>query len=195
MGNQRTSGLTKRGGVWHVDKCVRGVRLCESTGTGDVQQAEEYLAKRLTELREAKLYGLRDARTFRVGRDASTCRTTSDKKRIKDDAMHLRQLDPFIGRLELKQVHMGSLQAFIAQAAAGRRQDQDREYSLGVVRRVLNLAASEWMDEQGHDLAGDSTEDQAVSRHGCPVSISTHGRGAGAAVSGATGSSRAYGAL
>jgi hypothetical protein len=31
-------------------------------------------------------------------------------KRIKDDALQLKQLDPFIGTLELKQVHMGSLQ-------------------------------------------------------------------------------------
>jgi integrase len=148
MGNQRTSGLTKRGGVWHVDKCVRGVRLCESTGTGDVRQAEEYLAKRLTELREAKLYGLRDARTFRVAA-TKYLQDYSHKKRIKDDAMHLKQLDSFIGKLELKQVHMGSLQVFIAK----RRQDGVKtktvNAALGVVRRVLNLAASEWMDEHG----------------------------------------------
>jgi integrase len=148
MGNQRTSGLTKRGGVWHVDKCVRGVRLCESTGTGDVRQAEEYLAKRLTELREAKLYGLRDPRTFRAAA-TKYLQDYQHKKRIKDDAMHLKQLDSFIGSLELKQVHMGSLQAFIAK----RRQDGVKtktvNAALGVVRRVLNLAASEWMDEQG----------------------------------------------
>jgi integrase len=124
------------------------VRLCESTGTGDVRQAEEYLAKRLTELREAKLYGLRDARTFRAAA-TKYLQDYSHKKRIKDDAMHLKQLDPFIGSLELKQVHMGSLQAFIAK----RRQDGVKtktvNAALGVVRRVLNLAASEWMDDQG----------------------------------------------
>jgi hypothetical protein len=113
MGNQRTSGLTKRGGVWHVDKQFRGVRICESTGTSDVQQAEEYLAKRLNEIREARLYGLRDARTFRAAA-TKFLQEYHHKKRIKDDAMLLKQLDPFIGSLELKQVHMGSLQAFIA---------------------------------------------------------------------------------
>jgi integrase len=148
MGNQRTSGLTKRGGVWHVDKQFRGVRICESTGTGDLRQAEEYLAKRLNEIREARLYGLRDVRTFR----AAATKFLQDhqyKKRIKDDAMHLKQLDPFIGPLELRQVHMGSLQTFIAK----RRQDGVKtktvNSALGVVRRVLNLAASEWMDKQG----------------------------------------------
>jgi integrase len=92
MGNQRTSGLTKRGGIWHIDKQFRGARICESTGTGDIGQAREYLAKRISEL---------------------------------------------------------SLQDFIAK----RRQDgvktKTLNMALAVVRRVLNLASSEWMDRQG----------------------------------------------
>jgi integrase len=148
MGNQRTSGLTKRGGIWHIDKQFRGVRICESTGTGDVRQAEEYLAKRLNEIREARLYGLRDARTFRAAA-TKFLQDFKHKRRIKDDAMHLKQLDPYIGSLELKQVHMGTLQAFIAK----RRQDGVKtktvNSALAVVRRILNLSASEWMDEQG----------------------------------------------
>ncbi len=148
MGNQRTSGLTKRGGIWHIDKRFRGARICESTGTGDFRHAEEYLAKRVVELRETKLYGARELRSFR----SAATKYLQDyhyKRRIKDDALHLKQLDAFIGGLELKQVHMGSLQEFIAQ----RRQDgvktKTLNLALGVVRRVLNLAASEWMDRQG----------------------------------------------
>src|SRR6202142_2206423 len=148
MGNQKKSGLTKRGGIWHIDKQFRGARICESTVTSDIRQAEEYLAKRIVALRETRLYGARELRSFR---SAATkyLQDYNYKKRIKDDALHLKQLDPFIGSLELKQVHMGSLQAFIAK----RRQDgvktKTLNYALGVVRRVLNLAASEWMDEQG----------------------------------------------
>ena len=128
MGNQRTSGLTKRGGIWHIDKTFRGARICESTGTGDFRHAQEYLAKRVIELRETKLYGARELRSFR---SAATkyLQEYSHKRRIKDDALHLKQLDAFIGGLELKQVHMGSLQEFIAQ----RRQD-------GVKTKTLNLA-------------------------------------------------------
>jgi site-specific recombinase XerC len=66
-----------------------------------------------------------------------------------DDALRLRQLDPFIGSLELRQVHMGNLRAFIAR----RRQDgvktKTLNMALAVVRRVLNLASSEWMDRAG----------------------------------------------
>ncbi len=65
MGNQRMSGLTKRGGIWHIDKQFRGARVCESTGTGDIGQAKEYLAKRVIELREIRLYGTRELRSFR----------------------------------------------------------------------------------------------------------------------------------
>jgi len=148
MGNQRTSGLTKRGGIWHIDKQFRGARICESTGTSDIGQAEEYLARRVVELRETRLYGARALRSFR---SAATkyLQEYGHKKRIKDDALQLKQLDPFIGGLELKQVHMGSLQDFIAK----RRQDgvktKTLNMALAVVRRVLNLASSEWMDRQG----------------------------------------------
>jgi hypothetical protein len=34
MGNQKTSGLTKRGGIWHIDKQFRAVRIRESAATG-----------------------------------------------------------------------------------------------------------------------------------------------------------------
>src|SRR5271167_344165 len=148
MGNQRKSGLTKRGGIWHIDKQFRGARICESTGTGDIRQAQEYLARRVIELRETKLYGARELRSFR---SAATkyLQEYSHKRRIKDDALHLKQLDAFIGGLELKQVHMGSLQEFIAQRRRDGVKTKTLNLALGVVRRVLNLAASEWMDRQG----------------------------------------------
>jgi integrase len=148
MGNQKTSGLTKRGGVWHIDKQFRGARICESTGTGDLKKAEEYLAKRVIEFREARIYGIRELRSFR----AAATKYLQDyhfKKSIDDDALHLKQLDPFIGGLELKQVHMGSPQEFIAKRRADGVKTKTVNAALAVVRRVLNLSASEWMDEQG----------------------------------------------
>jgi hypothetical protein len=101
MGNQRTSGLTKRGGIWHIDKQFLGARICESTGTGDIGQAQEYLAKRLIELRETKLYGARELRSFRTAA-TKYLQEYGHKKRIKDDALQLKQFDPFNGSLELQ---------------------------------------------------------------------------------------------
>ncbi len=148
MGNQRTSGLTKRGGIWHVDKKFRGTRLCESTGTGDLRQAQEYLAKRMSEIREATLYGHRAVRTFRCAA-TKYLQEYAHKRSIMDDAMHLKQLDPFIGDLELQQVHMGSLEKFIAQRRKDGVKTKTINIALGVVRRILNLSATEWMDQRG----------------------------------------------
>src|SRR5690606_32865859 len=106
MGSRNTPGLTKRGGVWHIDKQYRGIRICESTGTSDVKEAEEHLAKRMSEVREAILHGLRQRRTFRAAA-AKYLEENLHKRSITDDALHLKQLDSFIGELDLRQVHMG----------------------------------------------------------------------------------------
>ena len=148
MGNQRTSGLTKRGGIWHIDKQYRGARICESTGTSDLKQAQEYLCKRLVELREAKLYGTRGMHSFRAAA-TKYLQDNGHKKRIKDEASLLKQLDPFMGGFELKQVHLGSLQDFIAKRRGDGVKTKTLNAALAVVRRILNLAASEWIDEHG----------------------------------------------
>lgn len=148
MGNRATPGLTNRGGVWHIDKQYRGVRICESTGTGSLAKAEEHLAKRMNDIREAVLHGLRPSRTFRMAA-TKYLQDYAHKKSIGDDAIQLKMLDPMIGGLELRQVHMGTLQAFIAKRKAEGVKTKTLNTGLAVVRRVLNLAASEWIDEKG----------------------------------------------
>ncbi len=54
-----------------------------------------------------------------------------------------------IGTLVLLQVHMGELQDFIAKRKAEGVKTKTLNAALAVVRRILNLAASEWMDEKG----------------------------------------------
>ena len=81
MGNRKTSGLTNRGGIWHIDKQYRGVRICESTGTRSLSKAEEHLAKRMNDVREAQLHGLRPHRTFRAA-GRSTWRTTQARRAL-----------------------------------------------------------------------------------------------------------------
>jgi len=148
MGNQRTTGLTKRGGVWHIDKVFRGTRIRESTATGDLAQAQEQLARRIDQIRTARVYGLRSDRTFRA---AATrfLEENQDKKSIRDDAALLKQLDPFVGNLTLRQVHMGSLQRFIAKRRSDGVKTRSINNALALVRHILNLAAAEWRDEQG----------------------------------------------
>ena len=147
MGRKRTPGLYKRHGIWHIDKQVRGNRLCESTGTSDLREAEAYLARRVNEVRQAKVFGVRPMRTFR--RAATHYLEASTKASLHDDALQLKLLDPFIAGLALDQVHMGTLQPFIAARKAQGVRTTTINHGLQVVRHILFLTATEWHDEHG----------------------------------------------
>jgi integrase len=148
MGNQRTTGLTKRGGVWHIDKMFRGTRICESTATDNLAKAQEQLARRIDQIRSARVYGVRLDRTFRAAA-TKLLEENQHKRTIREDARLLKWLDPVIGDLALRQVHMGSLQSFIAKRKAEGVKSRSINNSLAVIRHILNLAASEWRDEHG----------------------------------------------
>ena len=148
MGRKRTPGLQKRGAIWYIDKKVFGRRLCESTGASDLEEAEKYLARRLEEVRLASVYGVRPKRTF-IEAATKFLMENQHKRSLQDDAGRLRELVKYIGDMCLESIHMGSLQAYIE----GRRGDEVKtrtiNHGLQVVRHILNLAASEWMDEYG----------------------------------------------
>jgi hypothetical protein len=148
MGRKRMPGLYKREEIWHIDKKIFGHRLCESTGTGDLEEAEKYLARRSEEVRQASVYGVRPKRIFQ---DAATkfLMENQHKRSLRSDASRLKMLIPHIGNMTLESIHMGSLQPYIE----ARRRDGVKmrtiNHGLKVVRRICNLAASEWMDEYG----------------------------------------------
>lgn len=148
MGRSKTTGLYRRGKVWHIDRQIRGQRVRESTGSCELAEAETYLAKRTEEIRQASVYGVRPTRSFR---SAATkyLKDNQHKRSIGDDAFHFRCLDPFIGDLPIDRVHSGTLQRFIDVRIAKGVKTKSINLALGVVRRVLNLAALEWRDENG----------------------------------------------
>ncbi len=148
MGQHKSAGLTKRGGIWHIDKRCGGARICASTGTSDLVKAQELLAKRMNDIREAHMYGLRNDRSFRVAATKYLAENQY-KRSIGDDAMHLKQLDPYIGSCLLRQVHMGSLQEFIAKRRSDGLKTKSINTALAVDRQILNLASGEWMDHRG----------------------------------------------
>ena len=80
MGRKRIPGLYKRQGVWHVDKVVFGRRLCESTGTGDAEEAERFLARVTEVVRQQVVYGVRPDRTFREAATKYLNETCKPKK-------------------------------------------------------------------------------------------------------------------
>ncbi len=148
MGRIRTAGLIKRGEIWHIDKTIGGKRLCESTGETVLEQAEFYLAMRMERARRASIYGERPKRLFREAGERYV-RENQHKRSIYLDELHLKQLDSFIGDLDLRRVHIGTLQGFIDDRRAQGRKTKTINLALATVRRILNLAASEWLDEYG----------------------------------------------
>lgn len=141
-------GLVKRGEVWHINKRINGQRICESTGTAELQEAQRYLVRKLEIHRQAMVYGQRAKRTF----DSATARfvdTHQHKRSLSDDIGHISKLMPFIGNLTLEAIHMGALESFIEARRKEGVKTRTINHGLQVVRRILNLAASLWMDEHG----------------------------------------------
>ncbi len=164
MGRKRTPGLYKRGEFWQIDKKIFGHRLCESTGASELEEAEKYLARRSEEVRQASVYGVRPKRTFQ---EAATkfLMENQHKRSIHSDAGRLKVLVKYIGNMSLESIHIGSLQAFID----GRRRDGVKtrtiNHGLKVVRRILNLASTEWMDEYGLTWLGYAPKIKLLPEH------------------------------
>ena len=143
----KTPGLIKLGEIWHIDKRIRGRRLCESTGTSVLREAETYLARRIEKIRKAEIYGERPVRTFRAA--ATKYLNETVKRSLDRDAQDIKLIMPYIGDLPLQQIYMDTLQPFIGAHKAGGIKSSTVNRTLAVVRRILNLAARKWRDEYG----------------------------------------------
>ena len=148
MGRKRSPGLRNRSGIWHIEKQILGKKIHESTGTSNLEEAELILARRIEAIRQAKIFGVRPKRAFR---EAATrfLEENMQLASISDYAMHLKQLDPYIGNLLLENVHLGTLKPFIEARRDQGIKTKSINLALGVVRRILNLAARLWRDENG----------------------------------------------
>jgi len=148
MGRKKTPGLKKRGGLWHVDKRVSGQRICQSTGSTSLIEAERFLARLMEQTRQAQYYGVRPTRSFAQAA-AKFVLENQHKRSVCSDIGRLKQLMPWIGDVPLERLHRGALEPWIAQRRADGVAVGTINHGLKVVRRILNLAATEWVDEHG----------------------------------------------
>jgi integrase len=102
----------------------------------------------MEETRQAQIYGVRPSRTFEQAA-AKFVIENQDKRSIHDDAGRLRGLMPWIGQLPLDKIHMGSLQPWIDHRRKEGVAAGTINHGLQMVRRIANLAAGEWVDDQG----------------------------------------------
>lgn len=143
MGRKRTPGLTKRGGVWHIDKQVRGYgRLCESTGTGSLPRAEEYLRERVEAIRRRQVSGRPDLRWHEAA--AKYLVDNQHRASIINRSYYLESLHPFIGNLRLQEVHDDTLAPFVQDWRNLGKRTRTINLVLSLVRRILNLCARSW---------------------------------------------------
>ncbi|MEM9243455.1 MAG: site-specific integrase [Pseudomonadota bacterium] len=71
------------------------------------------------------------------------------KQTIREDIRQLTLLRPYLTQKTLEAIHMGSLQAFITHRQQQGVKNRTINYSLAVIRHLLNQAASEWLDQEG----------------------------------------------
>jgi hypothetical protein len=137
-----------RQGLWHIDKRINGRRICQSTGTGELKEAERFLVRCMEEARQARVYGVRPARTFEHAA-AKFVLENQHKRSLSSDIGRLKLLMPWIGGVSLDKLHGGLLAPWIAARQKQGVAIGTINHRLKVVRRILNLAATEWVDEYG----------------------------------------------
>ena len=147
---KKSAGLTRKKGnsIWYINKVIKGKRLYESTGSSSLEEAERYLAKRITEIREQLIYGARKSYTFIEA--ATKYLKEEDKKSIDRDAVTLKVVMPYIGELPLEQIHVGTLEQFVSDRKAAGIKNGTINRDLAIISRVLKLAAKLWRDEFGN---------------------------------------------
>jgi hypothetical protein len=147
MGRTKTVGIYRSSTGYNVDKQYRNTRL-RRCGFEDFKQAESWLIEQMALARLTRFDVTHEARTFA---HAATyyLERFKDKPSLVSDAYHLKAVMPSIGSLALCTIHNGTLAAFVAQRRAEGRKNKTINLSLGIVRRILNLAARDWRDDNG----------------------------------------------
>jgi integrase len=148
MGRKKVPGLVMRGNVWHVDKYIGGRRVCESTGTDQLEEAERHLARLMETMRQAQIYGVRPPRRFDEAA-AKFVLENQHKRSLDDDIVQLKLLMPIIASEPIDRIHLGTLRPWIEHRQKQGKAVGTINHGLKIVRRILNLAASEWVDEEG----------------------------------------------
>ncbi|RYF53864.1 MAG: site-specific integrase [Comamonadaceae bacterium] len=145
---QKTRGIyPEENGTWTVDKWWRGTRF-RQRGCVSFEETERWLITQLAAEREVVLHGAREVRTFEAAA-AHYVTVYQAKTSIETEIHLLKTVMPMIGALELHQVHDATLAPYTAARLAAGRSHKTVNLALGVVRRILNLAATSWRDESG----------------------------------------------
>jgi integrase len=98
--------------------------------------------------RQARVFGVRPRRTFEEAA-AKFVLENQHKRSLGSDIGRLKMLMPFIGHEPLDKLHYGTLAPWIQMRRKEGTSVGTINHGLQVVRRIMNLAATEWIDEYG----------------------------------------------
>ncbi len=102
----------------------------------------------MEQTRKAQLYGVRPSRSFESAA-AKFVLENQHKRSLDSDIGRLKQLMPYIGDTAIEKLHRGSLEPWITHKRKQGTSVGTINHGLKIVRRILNLASSEWVDEHG----------------------------------------------
>ena len=149
MARTRTPGIrTDRNGGLLIDKEHRGIPIYIRLGLLSQEQAEQRLIEEIDRVNALLQCNANRRPTF--ADCAARYLTDSKNKRSVDaTAWHIRLLIPYVGTLDIRRVHDGTLQSFIAARLASGVTATTINRSLEVVRTILTRAARSYRDDDG----------------------------------------------
>lgn len=158
MAKKAITGLQKMpNGIWKIDKIYRGERIQESTGTCEREEAEQYLIHLLEKMRQRKVYGVREIKTFAQAA-AKYLVEHKEQPSIRLTALYLEQVVDYIGHLPLTHIDDEALAAYVHDRKADsvmpdgkvKKGVSNRTINIAIERviRVLQLACRKWRDEE-----------------------------------------------
>jgi integrase len=148
MGRKTVGVYPGEDGTWQVDKWFCNTRL-RQRGFASFEEAEGWLIRRLEQARALALRGERPERLFSEAA-AYYLVKSQGKASIVSETYHLKSIMPTIGHLLINQVHDGTLAPHVGKRLAAGRAHKTVNLELAVVRRILNLCATSWRDDNGN---------------------------------------------
>jgi hypothetical protein len=101
----------------------------------------------MEERRQAQVYGVRPSRSFEQAA-AKFVLENQHKRSLASDIVQLRLLMPFIGSEPIDRLNIGTLQTWIGTRRKAGKAVSTINHGLRITRRILNLAATEWFDQE-----------------------------------------------
>ena len=149
MARTRTPGIRlDRNGGSIIDKEHRGIPIYVRLARTSQEQAEQRLTAEIHRI-DALLQGNANRRPTFADCAARYLADSKDKRSIEATAWHIRLLIPYLGRLDIHQIHDATLQSFIADRVASGVTATTINRSLEVVRTILTRAARSYRDDDG----------------------------------------------